>query len=136
MSARDAAALRPCRDLESETDTYAGIVNGKVKAGDVVVIRYEGPRGGPGMQEMLAPTSAIKGVGLDDKVALITDGRHCGTAGTLHRTPVPRPRPAGRSGCCKRATSSRSTFGRKRSVRLDAEELIGAPGTGRPPNPG
>ena len=72
----------PAVIFESETDAYAGIVNGKVKAGDVVVIRYEGPRGGPGMQEMLAPTSAIKGVGLDDEVALITDGRFSGgTAG-------------------------------------------------------
>jgi dihydroxy-acid dehydratase len=72
----------PAVIFESETDAYAGIVAGKVKPGDVVVIRYEGPRGGPGMQEMLAPTSAIKGVGLDDKVALITDGRFSGgTAG-------------------------------------------------------
>lgn len=72
----------PAVIFESETDAYAGIVNGQVKAGDVVVIRYEGPRGGPGMQEMLAPTTAIKGVGLDDKVALITDGRFSGgTAG-------------------------------------------------------
>jgi dihydroxy-acid dehydratase len=72
----------PAVIFESETDAYAGIVGGKVKAGDVVVIRYEGPRGGPGMQEMLAPTSAIKGIGLDDKVALITDGRFSGgTAG-------------------------------------------------------
>lgn len=72
----------PAVIFESEVDAYAGIVNGKVKAGDVVVIRYEGPRGGPGMQEMLAPTSAIKGVGLDDRVALITDGRFSGgTAG-------------------------------------------------------
>ena len=53
-----------------------------MKAGDVVVIRYEGPRGGPGMQEMLAPTAALKGVGLGDSVALITDGRFSGgTAG-------------------------------------------------------
>ena len=51
---------------------------GKVKAGDVVVIRYEGPRGGPGMQEMLAPTSAIAGRGLGESVALITDGRFSG----------------------------------------------------------
>jgi dihydroxy-acid dehydratase len=57
-------------------------VNGRVKAGDVVVIRYEGPRGGPGMQEMLAPTTALKGVGLGDRVALVTDGRFSGgTAG-------------------------------------------------------
>ena len=72
----------PAVIFEDETDAYDGIVSGKVKAGDVVVIRYEGPRGGPGMQEMLAPTSAIKGVGLDDSVALITDGRFSGgTAG-------------------------------------------------------
>jgi dihydroxy-acid dehydratase len=72
----------PAVIFEAETDAYAGIVGGKVKAGDVVVIRYEGPKGGPGMQEMLAPTSAIKGVGLDDCVALITDGRFSGgTAG-------------------------------------------------------
>ncbi|MBN2476789.1 MAG: dihydroxy-acid dehydratase [Pirellulales bacterium] len=72
----------PAVIFETETDAYEGIVGGKVKAGDVVVIRYEGPRGGPGMQEMLAPTSAIRGVGLDDKVALITDGRFSGgTAG-------------------------------------------------------
>jgi len=72
----------PAVIFEDETDAYEGIVNGKVKAGDVVVIRYEGPRGGPGMQEMLAPTTAIKGVGLDNSVALITDGRFSGgTAG-------------------------------------------------------
>ena len=56
----------------------AGILAGKVKAGDCVVIRYEGPKGGPGMQEMLSPTSAIMGMGLGDKVALITDGRFSG----------------------------------------------------------
>jgi dihydroxy-acid dehydratase len=72
----------PAVIFEAETEAYEGIVGGKVKAGDVVVIRYEGPRGGPGMQEMLAPTTAIKGVGLDDRVALITDGRFSGgTAG-------------------------------------------------------
>ncbi len=68
--------------FESEEEAYNGIVFGKVKAGDVIVIRGEGPRGGPGMQEMLAPTTAIKGVGLDDTCALITDGRFSGgTAG-------------------------------------------------------
>jgi dihydroxy-acid dehydratase len=72
----------PAVIFEAETEAYEGIVNGKVKAGDVVVIRYEGPRGGPGMQEMLAPTTAIKGMHLDDKVALVTDGRFSGgTAG-------------------------------------------------------
>ena len=72
----------PAVIFESEIDAYNGIVFGKVKAGDVVVIRYEGPKGGPGMQEMLAPTTAIKGVGLGDQCALITDGRFSGgTAG-------------------------------------------------------
>ena len=72
----------PAVIFEAETDAYEGIVGGKLKPGDVVVIRYEGPRGGPGMQEMLAPTAALKGVGLDDSVALITDGRFSGgTAG-------------------------------------------------------
>ena len=72
----------PAVIFESEEDAYNGIVFGKVKAGDVVVIRNEGPKGGPGMQEMLAPTTAIKGVGLGDKCALVTDGRFSGgTAG-------------------------------------------------------
>jgi dihydroxy-acid dehydratase len=72
----------PAVIFESEEDAYNGIVFGKVKAGDVVVIRGEGPKGGPGMQEMLAPTTAIKGVGLGDQCALVTDGRLSGgTAG-------------------------------------------------------
>ncbi|MDR3196324.1 MAG: dihydroxy-acid dehydratase [Planctomycetaceae bacterium] len=68
--------------FDSEPEAYAGITSGRVKAGDVVVVRFEGPKGGPGMQEMLGPTTAIKGVKLDDSVALITDGRFSGgTAG-------------------------------------------------------
>ena len=74
----------PAVIFDFEIDAYNGIVFGKVKAGDVVVVRYEGPKGGPGMQEMLAPTTAIKGVGLGDKCALITDGRFSGgSAGAL-----------------------------------------------------
>ena len=64
--------------FDSQQKAIVGITSGQVKAGDVVVIRYEGPRGGPGMQEMLAPTSLIMGMGLGDKVALITDGRFSG----------------------------------------------------------
>src|SRR5262249_7267983 len=72
----------PAVIFESEIDAYQGIVFNKVKAGDVVVIPCQGPQGGPGMQEMLAPTTAIKGVGLDDRCALVTDGRFSGgTAG-------------------------------------------------------
>lgn len=64
--------------FDSQEEAIAGIVGGKVKEGDVVVIRYEGPKGGPGMQEMLSPTSLIMGMNLGDKVALITDGRFSG----------------------------------------------------------
>jgi len=68
----------PAVIFESQEEACDGILAGKVKAGDVVVIRYEGPKGGPGMQEMLAPTSYIMGQGLGDSVALITDGRFSG----------------------------------------------------------
>jgi dihydroxy-acid dehydratase len=68
----------PARIYESQEDAMSGILAHEVQPGEVVVIRYEGPRGGPGMQEMLSPTSAIMGMGLGDKVALITDGRFSG----------------------------------------------------------
>jgi dihydroxy-acid dehydratase len=68
----------PARIYESQEEAMQGILSRQVQPGDVVVIRYEGPRGGPGMQEMLSPTSAIMGMGLGDKVALITDGRFSG----------------------------------------------------------
>ena len=68
----------PARCFDSEEDAMKAISSGKIKAGDVVVIRYEGPKGGPGMREMLTPTSAIVGAGLGDTVALITDGRFSG----------------------------------------------------------
>jgi dihydroxy-acid dehydratase len=68
----------PARVFESQEDAVSGILNGAVSAGDVVVIRYEGPRGGPGMQEMLHPTSFLKGKGLGAACALITDGRFSG----------------------------------------------------------
>ncbi len=72
----------PARIYESQEEALSGIMNQEVQVGDVVVIRYEGPKGGPGMPEMLSPTSAIMGMGLGDKVALITDGRFsCGTRG-------------------------------------------------------
>ena len=68
----------PARIYESQEDAVEGIMNSEVQDGDVVVIRYEGPKGGPGMPEMLSPTSAIMGMGLGSKVALITDGRFSG----------------------------------------------------------
>ncbi|MCS7279520.1 MAG: dihydroxy-acid dehydratase [Thermodesulfobacteriaceae bacterium] len=68
----------PARVFNSEEEAYEAILLGKIRPGDVVVIRYEGPKGGPGMREMLSPTSAIIGMGLGDSVALITDGRFSG----------------------------------------------------------
>jgi dihydroxy-acid dehydratase len=66
------------RCFDAEELAMAAIMEGKITAGEVVVIRYEGPKGGPGMREMLAPTAAIMGLGLGDSVALITDGRFSG----------------------------------------------------------
>lgn len=68
----------PAKVYNSEEDAVDAILGGKVKSGDVVVIRYEGPKGGPGMREMLTPTSVIAGMGLDKEVALLTDGRFSG----------------------------------------------------------
>ncbi|ABR55226.1 dihydroxy-acid dehydratase [Methanococcus vannielii SB] len=68
----------PAKVFNSEDDAISAILGGKIVSGDVIVIRYEGPSGGPGMREMLSPTSAICGMGLDDSVALITDGRFSG----------------------------------------------------------
>ncbi len=70
----------PARVFDCEEDAIAAIKGGKIVPGDVVVIRYEGPKGGPGMREMLNPTSAIAGMGLDNSVALITDGRFSGAS--------------------------------------------------------
>jgi len=70
----------PCVIFESQEDALAGIMEGRVEKGDVVVIRSEGPKGGPGMPEMLAPTSAIAGMGLGEHVALLTDGRFSGAS--------------------------------------------------------
>ena len=70
----------PARVFECEEDASEAILSGSIKAGDVVVIRYEGPKGGPGMREMLNPTSQIAGMGLGSSVALITDGRFSGAS--------------------------------------------------------
>ena len=68
----------PCKCFDMEEDAVEAILTGKIKPGDVVIVRYEGPKGGPGMREMLTPTAAICGAGLDKTVALITDGRFSG----------------------------------------------------------
>ena len=118
----------PAVIFEAETEAYEGIVNGKVKAGDVVVIRYEGPRGGPGMQEMLAPTTAIKGMGLDDKVALITDGRFSGgTAGACIGHVSPEAAAGGPIGLLQPGDIIEIDIpGHTLNVRLSDEELAAA----------
>jgi dihydroxy-acid dehydratase len=68
----------PARVFESEEEATEAIMRGKINRGDVLIIRYEGPKGGPGMREMLTPTSALAGMGLDTHVALVTDGRFSG----------------------------------------------------------
>jgi dihydroxy-acid dehydratase len=81
QSAVDKKMLRhkgPARVFDGEEKALKAILGGKIKKGDVIVIRYEGPKGGPGMREMLMPTSAVAGIGLDKDVALLTDGRFSG----------------------------------------------------------
>lgn len=78
VSAKMLVHSGPAVIFESQEEACDGILGGKVKSGDVVIIRYEGPKGGPGMQEMLSPTSYIMGAGLGDSVALVTDGRFSG----------------------------------------------------------
>ena len=70
----------PAKCFNSEEACCEGLYNGKVVSGDVVVVRYEGPKGGPGMREMLSPTGAIAGMGLDSTCALVTDGRFSGVS--------------------------------------------------------
>ncbi len=94
--------------FDSEEEAIEGITGGKVKAGHVVVIRYEGPKGGPGMKEMLSPTSAIMGMGLGDKVALITDGRFSG----------------GTRGACVGHVSPEAALGGPIGIVRDGDEIL------------
>lgn len=94
--------------FDSEEEAIEGIMGGKVKPGHVVVIRYEGPKGGPGMREMLSPTSAIMGMGLGDKVALITDGRFSG----------------GTRGACVGHVSPEAASGGPIGVVQDGDEIL------------
>ena len=117
----------PARVFESQEDAVEGILGGQVAAGDVVVIRYEGPKGGPGMQEMLYPTSFLKGKGLGRACALITDGRFSGGTSGLSICHVAPEAAAGgtialvedgdRSRSTSRAASSRWTCPMSRALR-------------------
>jgi len=111
--------------FESQDEACAGILAGQVRAGDVVVIRNEGPRGGPGMQEMLSPTSYIVGMGLGDKVALITDGRFSGgTAGACIGHVSPEAAEGGPIGLLRPGDRLRIDFPNRRiDIGVPEEEL-------------
>lgn len=113
------------RIYESQEDAMAGIMAGEVHPGEVVVIRYEGPKGGPGMQEMLSPTSAIMGMGLGDEVALITDGRFSGgTRGACIGHISPEAAARGPISILKDGDRiDIDIHGRKLSVQLSDEEI-------------
>lgn len=115
----------PAVIFNSQEEANAGILAGKVKAGDVVVIRYEGPKGGPGMQEMLAPTANIMGMDLGDKVALITDGRFSGgTRGACIGHVSPEAAAGGAIGLLKEGDIIAIDIpNRKLEVKLSDEEL-------------
>ena len=127
----------PAVVFETEEDAYNGIVFGKVKAGDVIVIRNEGPKGGPGMQEMLAPTTAVKGVGLDDKCALVTDGRFSGgTAGASIGHVSPEAAVGGPIGLVRDGdVIDIDILGGSIAVRLSVEELASRRASWRAPAP-
>ena len=113
------------RVYESQDDALVGILSSEVNAGEVVVIRYEGPKGGPGMQEMLSPTSAIMGQGLGDSVALITDGRFSGgTRGACIGHVSPEAAAGGAIGALKDGDIIDIDLpARKLNVRLSPEEI-------------
>ena len=127
----------PAIIFESQEDACEGILGGKVKPGQVVVIRNEGPRGGPGMQEMLAPTSYIKGMGLGDKCALITDGRFSGgTAGACIGHVSPEAAAGGEIGLLKNGDIIEIDLpGGKINAKLTAAEFARRRKTARPHRP-
>jgi dihydroxy-acid dehydratase len=115
----------PARIFSSESDAADAIISKKIQAGEVVIIRYEGPKGGPGMQEMLTPTAAIRGIGMDKEVALITDGRFSGgTAGACIGHVSPEAMQGGPIGLVKEGDIIEIDIpARKLNVRIDDEEL-------------
>ncbi len=115
----------PCVIYESQEDACSGILGGQISPGDVVIIRNEGPRGGPGMQEMLSPTSYIVGMGLGDKVALVTDGRFSGgTAGACIGHVSPEAAEGGPIGLLRNGDRLRIDFpNRTMDILVSEDEL-------------
>ncbi|MDR3337375.1 MAG: dihydroxy-acid dehydratase [Treponema sp.] len=116
----------PARVFDSEEAAFDAIMEGGIKAGDVIVIRYEGPKGGPGMKEMLGPTGALAGMGLDDKVALITDGRFSGaTKGAAIGHVSPEAAEGGLIGLIKEGDIIAIDIeGRSINVKLKDDEIL------------
>jgi dihydroxy-acid dehydratase len=127
----------PAVIFDSQEDACDGILGGKVKAGDVVVIRYEGPKGGPGMQEMLSPTSYIIGSGLGESVALITDGRFSGgTRGACIGHISPEAAVGGPIGLLRNGDIIEIDIpGNSINVKLSADELARRKESWKPPKP-
>jgi dihydroxy-acid dehydratase len=127
----------PARVFDSENEAFAGVREGKVQAGDVVVIRYEGPVGGPGMQEMLSVTGALAGAGLDNSVALITDGRFSGaTHGFMVAHVVPEAALGGPLAALRDGDMVRIDVGaRELSVELSETEIAARLRGWQPPRP-
>ncbi len=127
----------PAVVFNSQEEAGEGILAGKVKAGDVVVIRYEGPKGGPGMQEMLSPTSYIMGAGLGESVALITDGRFSGgTRGACIGHVSPEAAVGGPIGLIQDGDIIEIDIPKNKiAVKLTAKELAARKKTWRPPEP-
>ena len=127
----------PARVFESEESCLRAILDGKIQAGDVIVIRYEGPKGGPGMREMLAPTSAIIGKGLGDSVGLITDGRFSGgTYGMVVGHVAPEAAVGGAIALVEEGdTITIDAHSRKLHLHVDEEELARRRTAWHPPQP-
>jgi dihydroxy-acid dehydratase len=125
------------RVFESEEEATEAILGGRIKPGDVVVIRYEGPRGGPGMREMLTPTSAIAGMGLDKDVALLTDGRFSGgTRGAAIGHISPEAADGGPIALVQEGDLIRIDIpGKTLSLLVDPAELARRQAAWRPPEP-
>ncbi|MGA1602821.1 MAG: dihydroxy-acid dehydratase [Prochlorothrix sp.] len=127
----------PARVFDSEEDCLQAILDGKIQAGDVVVIRYEGPKGGPGMREMLAPTSAIIGAGLGDSVGLITDGRFSGgTYGMVVGHVAPEAAVGGAIALVQEGDSiTIDAHDRRLQINVSDEELAQRKAQWQPPTP-
>jgi dihydroxy-acid dehydratase len=127
----------PARVFESEDDARVAVLEGRIKPGDVVIIRYEGPRGGPGMQEMLAVTGAIVGAGLSDSVALLTDGRFSGaTYGFMIAHVTPEAANGGPIAAVREGDSITIDVNRNAlDVDIDAAELKRRLAEWKPPAP-